>query len=255
MIVSLMSVVFCSSPDHYSTSSKCSGVDINTARLFYHRLIQPDYPQISQIVSHLFLCFQHEWNQCSVIFRRLMLNVLFSGELLLLSAHHSCFNQCMLYPNPDSCQFGEESPPQIEQFSSRHRGFEALPHAARVSAPQQSQQLHHPHYSFRQGHRKPERHSHQSAWYVPSTTRGHLFVGLRHGSCKTLNNIFLVQNQQSNAFLLLSLYKNIRKWNRMNSINMFCIMRWLCTERLYLKWCIFRLSFMNGSANLLLKLF
>lgn len=189
MIVSLMSVVFCSNPDHYSTSSKCSGVDINTARLFYHRLIQPDYPQISQIVSHLFL---------------------FSSKLLL-SAHHSCFNQCMLYPNPDSCQFGEESPPQIEQFSSRHRGSEALPHAARVSAPQQPQQLHHPHDSFRQGHRKPERHPHQSAWYVPSTTRGHLFVGLHHGSCKTLNNIFLVQNQQSNAFLLLSLFKNKRK--------------------------------------------
>ncbi|XP_058652550.1 probable E3 ubiquitin-protein ligase HERC4 isoform X5 [Onychostoma macrolepis] len=40
-----------SNPDHYSTNSKCSGVDINTARLFYHRLIQPDYPQISQIVA------------------------------------------------------------------------------------------------------------------------------------------------------------------------------------------------------------
>ncbi|XP_077073484.1 putative E3 ubiquitin-protein ligase HERC4 isoform X1 [Siphateles boraxobius] len=40
-----------SSPDHYSTSSKCSGVDINTARLLYHRLIQPDYPQISQIIA------------------------------------------------------------------------------------------------------------------------------------------------------------------------------------------------------------
>uniref|UniRef100_A0A8C2GW79 HECT and RLD domain containing E3 ubiquitin protein ligase 4 n=1 Tax=Cyprinus carpio TaxID=7962 RepID=A0A8C2GW79_CYPCA len=40
-----------SNPDHYSTNSKCSGVDINTARLLYHRLIQPDYPQISQIVA------------------------------------------------------------------------------------------------------------------------------------------------------------------------------------------------------------
>ncbi|KAI2658144.1 putative E3 ubiquitin-protein ligase HERC4 [Labeo rohita] len=38
-----------SNPDHYSTNSKCSGVDINTARLLFHRLIQPDYPQISQI--------------------------------------------------------------------------------------------------------------------------------------------------------------------------------------------------------------
>ncbi|XP_016420884.1 probable E3 ubiquitin-protein ligase HERC4 isoform X2 [Sinocyclocheilus rhinocerous] len=40
-----------SNPDHYSTNSKCSGVDVNTARLLYHRLIQPDYPQISQIVA------------------------------------------------------------------------------------------------------------------------------------------------------------------------------------------------------------
>lgn len=54
MIFSLMSVLFCSNPDHYSTNSKCSGVDINKARLLYHRLIQPDYPQISQIVSRLF---------------------------------------------------------------------------------------------------------------------------------------------------------------------------------------------------------
>uniref|UniRef100_A0A671LNQ1 Probable E3 ubiquitin-protein ligase HERC4 n=1 Tax=Sinocyclocheilus anshuiensis TaxID=1608454 RepID=A0A671LNQ1_9TELE len=40
-----------SNPDHYSTNSKCSGIDVNTARLLYHRLIQPDYPQISQIVA------------------------------------------------------------------------------------------------------------------------------------------------------------------------------------------------------------
>ncbi|XP_063047735.1 probable E3 ubiquitin-protein ligase HERC4 isoform X1 [Engraulis encrasicolus] len=39
-----------SHPDHYSTSSKCSGVDINTARILLHRVIQPDYPQISQLV-------------------------------------------------------------------------------------------------------------------------------------------------------------------------------------------------------------
>uniref|UniRef100_A0A671RAF3 Probable E3 ubiquitin-protein ligase HERC4 n=1 Tax=Sinocyclocheilus anshuiensis TaxID=1608454 RepID=A0A671RAF3_9TELE len=46
------SVLFCSNPDHYNTNSKCSGVDINMARLLYHRLIQSDHPQISQIVSH-----------------------------------------------------------------------------------------------------------------------------------------------------------------------------------------------------------
>ncbi|XP_065152323.1 probable E3 ubiquitin-protein ligase HERC4 isoform X1 [Paramisgurnus dabryanus] len=40
-----------SNPGHYSTNSKCSGVDINTARLFYHRLIQTDYPHISQIIA------------------------------------------------------------------------------------------------------------------------------------------------------------------------------------------------------------
>uniref|UniRef100_A0A8C2J9E3 HECT and RLD domain containing E3 ubiquitin protein ligase 4 n=1 Tax=Cyprinus carpio TaxID=7962 RepID=A0A8C2J9E3_CYPCA len=45
-------VLFCSNPDHYNTNSKCSGVDVNMARLLYHRLIQPDYPQVSQIVSH-----------------------------------------------------------------------------------------------------------------------------------------------------------------------------------------------------------
>ncbi|XP_051945513.1 probable E3 ubiquitin-protein ligase HERC4 isoform X2 [Xyrauchen texanus] len=40
-----------SNPDHYSTNSKCSGVDINMARLLYHRLIQPDYPHVSQIIA------------------------------------------------------------------------------------------------------------------------------------------------------------------------------------------------------------
>uniref|UniRef100_A0A8C2JA18 HECT and RLD domain containing E3 ubiquitin protein ligase 4 n=1 Tax=Cyprinus carpio TaxID=7962 RepID=A0A8C2JA18_CYPCA len=40
-----------SNPDHYNTNSKCSGVDVNMARLLYHRLIQPDYPQVSQIVA------------------------------------------------------------------------------------------------------------------------------------------------------------------------------------------------------------
>ncbi|XP_062851882.1 probable E3 ubiquitin-protein ligase HERC4 [Trichomycterus rosablanca] len=40
-----------SHPDHYSTSSKCPGVDVNMARLLFHRLIQPDHSQISQIVA------------------------------------------------------------------------------------------------------------------------------------------------------------------------------------------------------------
>ncbi|XP_062375181.1 probable E3 ubiquitin-protein ligase HERC4 [Sardina pilchardus] len=38
-----------SHPDHYNTSSKCSGVDMNTARILLHRVVQPDYPQISQL--------------------------------------------------------------------------------------------------------------------------------------------------------------------------------------------------------------
>ncbi|TTI76906.1 putative E3 ubiquitin-protein ligase HERC4 [Bagarius yarrelli] len=40
-----------SHPDHYGTSTKCSGVDMNAARLLFHRLIQPDCPQISQQVA------------------------------------------------------------------------------------------------------------------------------------------------------------------------------------------------------------
>ncbi|CAJ1067797.1 probable E3 ubiquitin-protein ligase HERC4 [Xyrichtys novacula] len=37
--------------DHFSTSSKCSGVDMNTARLLFHRLITPDHPEISQQIA------------------------------------------------------------------------------------------------------------------------------------------------------------------------------------------------------------
>ncbi|XP_030626975.1 probable E3 ubiquitin-protein ligase HERC4 [Chanos chanos] len=40
-----------SHPDHYNTSSKCSGVDMNAARLLLNRLIQPEYPHISQQVA------------------------------------------------------------------------------------------------------------------------------------------------------------------------------------------------------------
>lgn len=40
-----------SHPDHYSTSSKCSGVDMNTARLLFHRVVQQDHPDIVQQVS------------------------------------------------------------------------------------------------------------------------------------------------------------------------------------------------------------
>lgn len=40
-----------SHPDHYSTSSKCSGVDMNTARLLFHRVVQQDHPEVTQQVS------------------------------------------------------------------------------------------------------------------------------------------------------------------------------------------------------------
>ncbi|KAJ3610820.1 hypothetical protein NHX12_022911 [Muraenolepis orangiensis] len=40
-----------SHPDHYHTSSKCSGVDMNMARLLYHRLIQPDHPELAQQIA------------------------------------------------------------------------------------------------------------------------------------------------------------------------------------------------------------
>ncbi|XP_051009127.1 probable E3 ubiquitin-protein ligase HERC4 isoform X9 [Acomys russatus] len=39
-----------SNDDHYRTGTKFSGVDMNAARLLFHKLIQPDHPQISQQV-------------------------------------------------------------------------------------------------------------------------------------------------------------------------------------------------------------
>uniref|UniRef100_A0A1A8BBY8 HECT and RLD domain containing E3 ubiquitin protein ligase 4 n=1 Tax=Nothobranchius kadleci TaxID=1051664 RepID=A0A1A8BBY8_NOTKA len=40
-----------SPPDHYSTSSKYPGVDMNTARLLLHRVIQQQHPEVSQQVA------------------------------------------------------------------------------------------------------------------------------------------------------------------------------------------------------------
>ncbi|KAK3573583.1 hypothetical protein QTP86_028178 [Hemibagrus guttatus] len=40
-----------SHPDHYRTSSKCPGVDMNMARLLFNKLIQPDLPHISQQIA------------------------------------------------------------------------------------------------------------------------------------------------------------------------------------------------------------
>uniref|UniRef100_A0A3B5B6K7 HECT and RLD domain containing E3 ubiquitin protein ligase 4 n=1 Tax=Stegastes partitus TaxID=144197 RepID=A0A3B5B6K7_9TELE len=38
-------------PDHYSTSSKCSGVDMNMTRLLFHKVIQKDHPEIAQQIA------------------------------------------------------------------------------------------------------------------------------------------------------------------------------------------------------------
>uniref|UniRef100_A0A4W6FDW7 HECT and RLD domain containing E3 ubiquitin protein ligase 4 n=1 Tax=Lates calcarifer TaxID=8187 RepID=A0A4W6FDW7_LATCA len=40
-----------SHPDHYSTSSKCSGVDMNMTRILFHRVIQQDHPEIAQQIA------------------------------------------------------------------------------------------------------------------------------------------------------------------------------------------------------------
>lgn len=40
-----------SNDDHYRTSARFSGVDMNTARLLFHKLVNPDHPLISQQVA------------------------------------------------------------------------------------------------------------------------------------------------------------------------------------------------------------
>ncbi|XP_034040932.1 probable E3 ubiquitin-protein ligase HERC4 isoform X2 [Thalassophryne amazonica] len=40
-----------SHPDHYSTSGKCPGVDMNMARLLFHRVIQQEHPEIVQQIA------------------------------------------------------------------------------------------------------------------------------------------------------------------------------------------------------------
>uniref|UniRef100_A0AAX7SZI0 HECT domain-containing protein n=1 Tax=Astatotilapia calliptera TaxID=8154 RepID=A0AAX7SZI0_ASTCA len=40
-----------SHPDHYSTSSKCSGVDMNMARLLFNKVIQEGHPEIAQQIA------------------------------------------------------------------------------------------------------------------------------------------------------------------------------------------------------------
>lgn len=40
-----------SHPDHYNTSSKCSGVDMNVARLLFHKLVRQEHPEITQQIA------------------------------------------------------------------------------------------------------------------------------------------------------------------------------------------------------------
>ncbi|XP_036402620.1 probable E3 ubiquitin-protein ligase HERC4 isoform X1 [Megalops cyprinoides] len=40
-----------SHPDHYNTSSRCSGVDMNAVRLLFHRLILPEHTHITQQIA------------------------------------------------------------------------------------------------------------------------------------------------------------------------------------------------------------
>uniref|UniRef100_A0AAQ5X3W4 HECT domain-containing protein n=1 Tax=Amphiprion ocellaris TaxID=80972 RepID=A0AAQ5X3W4_AMPOC len=59
LVFFLLSVLSCtncvfllrSHPDHYSTSSKCSGVDMNMARLLFHRVIPQAHPEIAQQIA------------------------------------------------------------------------------------------------------------------------------------------------------------------------------------------------------------
>ncbi|KAL0964222.1 hypothetical protein UPYG_G00321040 [Umbra pygmaea] len=45
------SFLVASHPDHYNTSCKYSGVDMNMARLLFHRVVQHDYPEITQQIA------------------------------------------------------------------------------------------------------------------------------------------------------------------------------------------------------------
>uniref|UniRef100_A0A3Q3WPS4 HECT domain-containing protein n=1 Tax=Mola mola TaxID=94237 RepID=A0A3Q3WPS4_MOLML len=50
-ISSHLEIIYNFHPDHYSTSSKCSGVDMNMARLLFHRVVQQDHPEIAQQIA------------------------------------------------------------------------------------------------------------------------------------------------------------------------------------------------------------
>lgn len=53
----------CSNDDHYKTSTRFSGVDMNAARLLFHKLIQPEHAHISQQVCSGY--FPYIWDYLS----------------------------------------------------------------------------------------------------------------------------------------------------------------------------------------------
>jgi len=55
----------CSNDDHYKTSIRFSGVDMNAARLLFHKLIQPDHAHISQQVCAAY--FPYVWDYLSAL--------------------------------------------------------------------------------------------------------------------------------------------------------------------------------------------
>lgn len=55
----------CSNDDHYKTSTRFSGVDMNAARLLFHKLIQPEHTHISQQVCAA--CFPYVWDYPCVL--------------------------------------------------------------------------------------------------------------------------------------------------------------------------------------------
>lgn len=78
-----------SHPSHYSTSSKCSGVDENMARVLFSRLIQSDYPHISQQVA-------------ASLEKNLIPNLISSPPDIEALRLYLTLPQCPLFSNPNT---------------------------------------------------------------------------------------------------------------------------------------------------------
>lgn len=88
-MVSYVLCVLHSNPDHYSTSRKCSGVDMNMARILFHRVIQQDHPEITQQVrSHKKLFSLHYISQNALILCTSLQEPL--NRILLIFLHMVC---------------------------------------------------------------------------------------------------------------------------------------------------------------------